>query len=347
MAREYARIRISIAGDDHVEQLTPAAQWLYFRILIPDPKLSHCGVTDWRPKRLINKAAGLTLDYIKTAAAELERERFALFDEDTEEVLVRAYIRSEELLRNPKMAVAVADAYLGVFSRQLKAVIASEVHRDKMEHPDYSSWTHAISRESVELLLTSKTSNEVPYTDTFGNLNSDPERVSTTNQNGNGVTNQKGNQNPGSDTQSETQSETQADSLHLHIQPNSLQPAPSRGYVSTEGHQSDEPDLDNPPPPHCSNHPGGTNDPCRACGDAREARKRWDRAASERQRAQREAEQQVAYEAKLAAIALCELCDDDGYRGTHVCDHIDRTSIARDGAKRARAALENPRAATG
>ncbi|SLG54060.1 hypothetical protein [Mycobacteroides abscessus] len=336
MAREYARIRISIAGDDHVEQLTPAAQWLYFRILIPDPKLSHCGVTDWRPKRLINKATGLTLDYIKTAAAELERERFALFDEDTEEVLVRAYIRSEELLRNPKMAVAVADAYLGVFSRQLKAVIASEVRRDKGDHPDYSSWTHAISRESVELLLTAKTSDEVPYVDTFGNLNSDPEQVPTTNQNGNGVTNQKGNPDPGT----QTQSETQADSLHLHIQPNSLQPAPSRGYVSTEGHQSDEPDPDNPPPPHCPSHPGGTETPCRACGDARKSRERWDRASSEQQRAQREAELQTAYEARLAAIALCDLCDDDGYRGTHVCDHVDRGTTAAKGSALARAALE-------
>ena len=344
MAREYARIRISIAGDGHVEQLTPAAQWLYFRILIPDPKLTHCGVTDWRPKRLINKAAGLTVDYIEAAAAELERERFALFDEDTEEVLVRAYIRSEELLRNPKMAVAVADAYLGVSSRQLKAVIASEVHRDKVDHPDYSSWTHSISRESVELLLTSKTSDEVPYVDTFGNPNTDPEQVPTTNQNGNGITNQKGNQDPGT----ETQPETQADSLHLHIAPNSLQPEPKRGgYVSTEGHQGADPDHANPPPPHCSNHPGGTDRPCRACGDARGGREQWDRANSEQQRAQREAEQQVAYEAKLAAIIDCELCDDDGYRGTHVCDHVDRGTTAAKGSALARAALENPSAAAG
>lgn len=336
MAREYARIRMSIAGDGHVEELTAAAQWLYFRILIPDPKLSHCGVTDWRPKRLINKAAGLTVDYIEAAAAELERERFALFDEDTEEVLVRAYIRSEELLRNPKMAVAVADAYLGVSSRQLKAVIASEVHRDKSEHPDYSSWTHAISRESVEILLTAKTSDEVPYVDTFGNPNTDPQEVPTTNQNGNDIANRNGNQDPGT----ETQSETQADSLHLHIQPNSLQPAPNRGYASTEGHQGAEPDPTNPPPPHCPRHPGGTSEPCHACRDARERRTQWDWAMSEQQRAQREAEQQAALETKLAAVAVCELCDDDGYRGTHVCDHIDRGQTAAKGSALARAALE-------
>lgn len=339
MAREYARIRISIAGDDHVEQLTPAAQWLYFRILIPDPKLSHCGVTDWRPKRLINKATGLTLDYIKTAAAELERERFALFDEDTEEVLVRAYIRSEELLRNPKMAVAVADAYLGVFSRQLKAVIASEVRRDKEDHPDYSSWTHAMSKEAVRQLLSAPTTDQVPYANAFTNShpvrNANPEPVPTTNRIANEITNANTDLDPGP----QYQSETQADSLHLHIQPNSLQPAPKRGYVSTEGHQSDEPDPDNPPPPHCPSHPGGTETPCRACGDARKSRERWDRASSEQQRAQREAEQQVAHEAKLAAVVLCELCDDDGYRGTHVCDHVDRGQTAAKGSALARAAL--------
>lgn len=92
--------------------------------------------------------------------------------------------------------------------------------------------------------------------------------------------------------------------------------------------------------PHCSKHPGGTSEPCGACADARRAR-------AEIHRAQRESEQQAALEAKLAAIALCEICDSDGYDGTRVCDHIDRSEVAKAGAARARAALENPRAATG
>lgn len=341
MAREYARIRISIAGDNHVEQLTPAAQWLYFRILIPDPKLSHCGVTDWRPKRLINKAAGLTLDYIEAAAAELERERFALFDDNTEEVLVRSYLRSEELLRNPKMAVAVADAYLGVASRQLKAAIASEVHRDKKDHPDYSSWTHAISREAVEILLTAKTSDEVPYVDTFGNANSDPERVPTTNQNGNGIPNRKGNPDPGSDTQSETQ----ADSLHLV--PTSLQPAHVEGYVSTEGHQATGPDPSSSPPRYCPQHmPNGHTGKCPACGDHRRAFDAWmanatlDQKRAEQERAQAEAaERETAAIGRAMAIAECELCDDDGYRGTTVCDHQEHADTNAAGMAKVRAAL--------
>lgn len=337
MAREYARIRISIAGDNHVEQLTPAAQWLYFRILIPDPKLSHCGVTDWRPKRLINKAAGLTLDYIEAAAAELERERFALFDDNTEEVLVRSYLRSEELLRNPKMAVAVGDAYLGVASRQLKAAIASEVHRDKADHPDYSSWTHSISREAVELLLTAKTSDEVPYVDTFTNpnpvRNTDAEQVPTTNQNG--------NQKPNPDRGHETQSETQADSLHLV--PTSLQPAPIEGYVSTEGHQGTEPDPNSPPASRCPQHIDDPKPPpCGACADARHANQAWklDQRKAEQERARTEAAERVNASASRAlAIAECELCDDDGYRGTTVCDHQEHADTNARGIAMVRAAM--------
>lgn len=41
-----------------------------------------------------------------------------------------------------------------------------------------------------------------------------------------------------------------------------------------------------------------------------------------------------------AAIAACRLCDDEGYRPTRVvCDHVDRTAVAKAGAARVRAAL--------
>ncbi len=322
MAREYARIRISIAGDDHLEELSPAAQWLYFRILIPDPQLSHCGVTRWLPKRLIHKAAGLTLDYILAAAAELERERFALFDDDTEEVLVRSYLRSEELLRNPKMAVAVADAYLSVASRQLKAAVATEVHRDKAEHPDYSSWTHAISREAVQQLLTVKTSDQIPYVATFANANGvrngDAKQVTTTNQNGN----QNPNPDRGHETQSEHQSEHQADSLHLV--PTSLQPAHTSlgGYVGRERHQGAAPDP-NAPNPVCARHPNGNPDdePCNGCRSVKQAEARAALAAKADAEQAAAAQRESAAVARAMAIIECDECDDDGYRGGQVCAH--------------------------
>lgn len=341
MAREYARIRISIAGDADVEELTLAAQWLYFRVLIPEAKLSHCGVADWRPRRLLGKARGLTLATVLEAAAELEAARFALFDDDTEEVLVRSYVRSEELFRNPKMAVAVADAFLGVASKPLRAAVVAEVRRAQQEHPEYSSWSHAISRDAVSRLLSAPGPDQVPYPRLYAVPNSNGAAV--VNGNGNGLHNPIPNTDP--DTGSDYQPQIGPDSLHLA--PTPLQPAPSGGYVSPEGHQADDPDPANDPPPRfCPQHMpdgGDRSKPCRACGEHASARRVWDLAAEQAaQRAERQAAQAAQTEAAVSAamaIVECPRCDDDGYVGTVVCSHRDHASAeAREAAKAAFAA---------
>lgn len=40
-----------------------------------------------------------------------------------------------------------------------------------------------------------------------------------------------------------------------------------------------------------------------------------------------------------AAIANCAMCDKDGYRGTHVCDHQDHSAASRKGRAACMAAL--------
>ena len=39
------------------------------------------------------------------------------------------------------------------------------------------------------------------------------------------------------------------------------------------------------------------------------------------------------------AIVACDLCDDEGYRGLTVCDHIDHTAAARRGMEKIRRAM--------
>ena len=39
------------------------------------------------------------------------------------------------------------------------------------------------------------------------------------------------------------------------------------------------------------------------------------------------------------AITACGLCDDDGYRGNHVCDHQDHAGAAKRGIAKVRAAM--------
>lgn len=44
--------------------------------------------------------------------------------------------------------------------------------------------------------------------------------------------------------------------------------------------------------------------------------------------------------AQALAIVNCGMCDDDGYRGGTVCDHIDRAAVAKRGMQLVKRALE-------
>lgn len=277
MAREHARIWLDINDDDDFEQLGPIAQWLYVRVLLTDATLNYCGVADWRPKRLLRKAAGLTLGDVLGAAAELEQKRYALFDLDSEEVLVRSYIRRDELLRNPKMAATVIKAYPAIASSTLRAAVVTEVLRIKAEHPEYSSWAHKDTGAGLSRLLGKTSLEEVGYTLQItipdAVQNGIPHPVENTYraavQNGNPDVVQNGipDHTPDHQSQSARNPSTSTSTLH---------PAPLGGYVSTEGHQGGEPDPNLPPPEHCPKHPEGTDAPCRACGGARQRREAWE-----------------------------------------------------------------------
>lgn len=139
MARTFAMTRVEIWGDDEFLDLSPMAQWLYWN-LMSHPDLSYCGVTDWRPGRIVPKASGLTLDVVESAADELAAARYVLIDEGTEEVLVRSFMRNDGLLKQANMGVAVAKAYAAVASRDLRGVVVHELKRLHEENAAWKSW---------------------------------------------------------------------------------------------------------------------------------------------------------------------------------------------------------------
>ena len=128
MARDHARIRLDIWDDEDFADLSSSAQWLYFRIL-SHASLSYCGVADWRPGRYAASAADLTATDVETFAAELERGRFVVIDRETEEVLVRSFVKHDELMDKWNMAAAVARTWSEVASKPIKGVIVHELHR--------------------------------------------------------------------------------------------------------------------------------------------------------------------------------------------------------------------------
>ena len=125
MARSHARILTSIWSDPDFTALTPQSQRLYL-FLLSQPKLTMVGVIDLMPGRWASKAAGMTINDIRTSLADLEHARFIVVDPIEEELLVRSIVKIDEA-KNFKSRLGMWAAYEAVSSRRLRHVIAHEM----------------------------------------------------------------------------------------------------------------------------------------------------------------------------------------------------------------------------
>ncbi|AIY01186.1 hypothetical protein ART_1587 [Arthrobacter sp. PAMC 25486] len=148
MARDRANINTNIWTDTHWRQLTRDQQWLY-KLILTHPELSYAGVSDWRPGRLMQFSAGTSRQEIERIGAELQAERFILIDEDTEEVLIRSFLRHDGILKQPKLTVSMVNAYAAVASNNIREVIVYELARLHKEAPE----TKAFENPKVLALL--------------------------------------------------------------------------------------------------------------------------------------------------------------------------------------------------
>lgn len=150
MPREFAAVNVSIWSDEDWRSLPPLAQHLYLT-LWTDPKLSYCGVLDWRPGRIAARAAGWTADDVRTAADCLRARHFIVTDEDTEECLIRSWVRWDGLMKQPRMAVSYAHAYATVESTLLRRVLVHELVKLHERHPDLAGFSKPAVQEMLHL----------------------------------------------------------------------------------------------------------------------------------------------------------------------------------------------------
>lgn len=141
MARDYGRIRVTIWQDHDFTSLSIHAQQLYF-YLITQSKLDMAGITNWRPRMAMKSAQGWTEEAMKGALDELEGGLYVLLDEETDELLVRSFIRNDEIMRSPNLAKAMQKAWRGMDSDILRGVVSFEVNRLIKEDPSLKGSEH-------------------------------------------------------------------------------------------------------------------------------------------------------------------------------------------------------------
>lgn len=139
MARDHARVRVSIWDDPDFLALRIAEQHLYLA-LMSNKGLSRAGVIDYIPSRFEGLAADLTASRFRNSVKGLRATRFLILDESTQELLVRTYVRHDGVFDRENMGKAVGTAFEAVVSDAIRLAIGDELARLMKDRPDLPGW---------------------------------------------------------------------------------------------------------------------------------------------------------------------------------------------------------------
>jgi hypothetical protein len=122
MARSYARIDVQRFHDDDWRALS-LPQKAVFDMVLTHPKLSLCGALDLKYGSLCRYSPDLSLDALTAILEGLEDARFVAVDWDTDELVVRTFIRHDGVLQNQNLGRGMWSAWVAVESDELREFV--------------------------------------------------------------------------------------------------------------------------------------------------------------------------------------------------------------------------------
>jgi hypothetical protein len=173
VARSEARLSVEIWEDSDFLKLSPLAQRAYM-FLISQPDLAHDGVIPLRERRWARKSAGQDPDALADNLRELDDSRFLVIDWDTEEVLIRSFIRRDRVFKQPNVLRAAVDHIPLVESKAILRALIAEMARIREENPSLTVEQDKVLHELEDALAKrvgpeSVTSPEMSSADPSGN----------------------------------------------------------------------------------------------------------------------------------------------------------------------------------
>lgn len=131
MARTIARLQVATLEDPDFQALTINAQWTYW-IILQQQRLTLAGSIDLRPSRWATAATNANADQITEGITELVEHRYVIVDDDTEELLVRTFVRHDlDTSRLSKNTIkGFWSAWAGIYSADLRAAVVAEIDDD-------------------------------------------------------------------------------------------------------------------------------------------------------------------------------------------------------------------------
>jgi hypothetical protein len=132
VARDHARFYLSMWDDDDFIGLSALAKLVYVQLCM-QRKLEYSGELTVSVKRWSKAHPDQDTDTIRAALAELDAARFVVVDQDTDELLIRSFIRNDQLYKQPNVLRAALRSAFEITSPLLRRALAAELRRLPVE----------------------------------------------------------------------------------------------------------------------------------------------------------------------------------------------------------------------
>jgi len=126
MANAAGFIQESIWRDSDWRRLSRNAQAMYMQLL-SQKELDCAGLLPLQPNKWAKGCGQLTAEQVMNDLAELQDGRFIVFDTETDELLVRTYIRNSNVAKSPNMRRSAARSARLAASHRIRSVLAAEL----------------------------------------------------------------------------------------------------------------------------------------------------------------------------------------------------------------------------
>ena len=139
MAREYGRYLTRTHRDDDWAALTTLHHDCYMALVCSED-ITWAGVVPYAPLRFSSFASDLTERKVTRAWDDLERENYLVIDRSTAEILVRTFLKHDNVIAKPNLTRAFCTAYEKVRSGVIRDAIEVELSKLYNAAPHLSGW---------------------------------------------------------------------------------------------------------------------------------------------------------------------------------------------------------------
>jgi len=149
MARQFGRYKVSTHDDADWRSLTTLQHDVYMSLL-SSSDIDWVGVVPYFPARFSGFAADLTERKVEHAWRELADRGYLVIDKAMGELLVRTFIKHDEVLSHPNLTKAMLTSLDRVRSAAVRGAIVDELRALSIAKPELRGWG-TIRERSPEL----------------------------------------------------------------------------------------------------------------------------------------------------------------------------------------------------